>query len=128
LSEYGECRIAVNAREAIEAFRYARDSGKNYDLICMAIRRPEMDGREALEPIRSSIEGIHCGSSSRVRVFMTTAVRDMKTVVASFKAICDAYLIKPIDGRNLEEHLKSFRLIAPDQTAAPKLEAPLTLA
>jgi two-component system chemotaxis response regulator CheY len=110
LSKYGECHIAVNGREAVEAFRGALASGKNYDLICMDVNMPEMDGREALELIRE-IELTELGHSSEVRIFMTTAIRDIKTVMASFKAICDAYLLKPIDGRNLEEHLKSFRLI-----------------
>ena len=126
LSKYGECHIAVNGREAVEAFRAARESGRNYDLICMDIRLPEMDGREALEQIRA-IEGIHCGYADRVRVFMTTAIRDIKTVVASFKAICDAYLIKPIDGANLEEHLRSFRLIDADHSALSRPAMPLTL-
>jgi two-component system chemotaxis response regulator CheY len=110
LSKYGECHIAVNGREAIEAFRVARQAGRSYDLICLDVRMPEMDGTEALEQIRAieTTDGIFL---SRVRVFMTTSARDMKTVFGSFKLICDAYLIKPIDGHQLEEHLRSFALI-----------------
>ena len=118
LSKYGECHIAVNGREAVEAFRAALASGKNYDLICMDVNMPEMDGRQALALIRE-IELSEVGYSAEVRIFMTTAIRDIKTVMASFKAICDAYLLKPIDGRNLEEHLKSFHLIDPEQTTTP---------
>jgi two-component system chemotaxis response regulator CheY len=121
LSKYGECHIAVNGREAVEAFRAARESGCGYDLICMDVHMPEMDGREAVEQIRAIEEnaGIYL---DRVKIFMTTAIRDMKTVVASFKAICDAYLIKPIDGENLAEHLTSFRLIGRRQNLPTKQE------
>lgn len=111
LSKYGECHIAVNGREAVEAFRTARSLGKGYDLICLDVRMPEVDGQQALEQIRE-IERSDIGYSPGVRIFMTTSIRDIQTVIASFKAICDAYLIKPINGRELEEHLRSFQLIA----------------
>jgi two-component system chemotaxis response regulator CheY len=110
LSRYGECHIAVNGKEAVEAFQAARQAGQAYDLICMDINMPEMDGQEAVKEIRA-IEGadrVH--KSSGVRIFMTTGIQDIKTVVASFKALCDAYLFKPIDGAKLEEHLYDFGL------------------
>lgn len=114
LSKYGECHIAVNGREAIEAFRAARQAERGYDLICMDVSMPEMDGTEALEQIRAieTSENIYL---SRVRIFMTTSISDLKSVVGSFKLICDAYLVKPIDGEKLEEHLKAFVLIDPDR-------------
>ena len=49
LSRYGECHIAVNGWEAVEAFRIALESGPRYDLICMDIMMPGMDGREAVQ-------------------------------------------------------------------------------
>ncbi len=110
LAKYGECHIAVNGLEAVSAFRAARQGGSGYDLICLDVRMPEMDGTQALEEIRA-IEAEDNVFLSRVRVFMTTSARDMKTVFGSFKLICDAYLIKPIDGHQLEEHLRSFALI-----------------
>ena len=35
----------------------------------------------------------------------------MKTLISSFKELCDAYLVKPIDKAKLFEHLKNFRLV-----------------
>ncbi len=111
LSKYGECHIAVNGREAVDAFRVALDSGQGYDVICMDIKMPEMDGPAALEQIRE-IEASHNIYLTRARIFMTTSVRDMRTIVGAFKLICDAYLFKPIDGAKLEDHLRAFGLIA----------------
>ena len=53
LAQYGECHIAVNGREAVEAFRSARESGQVYNLICMDIMMPEMDGQTAVNNIRA---------------------------------------------------------------------------
>ena len=46
-----------------------------------------------------------------MKILMTTALDDMKTVFASFKDLCDAYVVKPVDANLLLEHLRSFKLI-----------------
>jgi CheY-like chemotaxis protein len=43
LSRYGECHIAVNGREAVEAFHPTPGAGRKHDLVCMDIMMPEMD-------------------------------------------------------------------------------------
>jgi two-component system, chemotaxis family, chemotaxis protein CheY len=63
LSRYGECHIAVNGREALEAFGSALERGEGYDLIFMDIMMPEMDGREALRQVRAA-EAAHGISST----------------------------------------------------------------
>jgi two-component system chemotaxis response regulator CheY len=117
LSKYGECHIAVNGREAVEAFRRALTAGEGYDLICLDVKMPEMDGPTALGLIRE-IEAGQSIDAAPAKVFMTTSVRDMKTVVGSFKLICDAYLLKPLDGKKLEDHLTAAGLISPEPVVA----------
>ena len=52
LSLYGDCDIAVDGEQAIYAFRLAWEENKPYDLICMDIMMPNIDGQKALEKIR----------------------------------------------------------------------------
>lgn len=111
LRAYGDCHIAVNGREAVEAFRATCCSSDSYDLICMDVRMPEMDGTEAVRKIRDIEEENEVLSSSGVTIFMTTMIRDLKTVSSSYKALCDAYLLKPINGAQLEQHMLSFGLV-----------------
>ncbi len=108
---YGHCDIAVNGKEAVEAFRAALRSHHGYDLICMDVRMPEMDGTEAVQQIRAIEEAAGIYSTSGTKIFMTTAISDLKTIHASYRALCDAYLFKPIDGAQLEQHLIAFGLV-----------------
>jgi two-component system, chemotaxis family, chemotaxis protein CheY len=111
LSRYGECHLAVNGREAVDAFRRALESGQPYDLICMDIMMPEMDGQAAVKEIRACEEARGLMSTEGVKIIMTTAMDDVKNVVESFRLLCDAYVFKPIDTGNLLDHLRFLRLI-----------------
>ncbi len=111
LSEYGECHIAVNGREAVAAFRAAQERAQAYDLICMDIMMPEMDGYVALREIRAFEESRGTLSTKRVKIIMTTALNDVGSVVQSIKASCDAYLVKPIHKKELLDHIKALHLV-----------------
>jgi two-component system chemotaxis response regulator CheY len=111
LSRYGDCHIAVNGREAVEACRALSERGKNYDLICMDIMMPEMDGREAVRQVRALEEAHGIFSTRGAKITMTTTVRDIRKVFECFKELCDAYLVKPIDLGKLSEYMKSWQLI-----------------
>ncbi len=111
LSRFGECHIAINGKEAVEAYRASTTNGAAYDLICMDIMMPDMDGQAALAEIRALEERRGGLSTSGVKIIMVTALDDVKNVVTSFKQLCDAYIFKPVDTAQLLAHLKSFELV-----------------
>jgi two-component system chemotaxis response regulator CheY len=111
LSRYGECHIAVNGWEAVEAFRTALESGPRYDLICMDIMMPGMDGREAVQHIRALEAAQGILSPSSVKIVMTTAMNDISEVMQCFRELCDAYLVKPIDLSELLKHARAYGLV-----------------
>jgi two-component system chemotaxis response regulator CheY len=111
LSRYGECHAAVNGKEAVEAFRISIEQEQPYDLICMDIMMPEMDGREAVRRIRAIEEDHGTLSTSGVKVIMTTTVEDVKEVILCFHELCDAYLMKPIDLAQLLRQMKEYQIV-----------------
>jgi two-component system chemotaxis response regulator CheY len=112
LGHYGECDIAVNGREAVEAFRLALDEGKPYDLVCMDIMMPELDGQEALKEIREMEKERSIREADRAKVIMTTALDDPRNVVESlYKGGADSYVVKPIDSKHLLQEIKNFGLL-----------------
>lgn len=52
LSRYGECEITVDGEEAVDAFMMALEDDEPYDLICLDIMMPVMDGFETARRIR----------------------------------------------------------------------------
>lgn len=111
LQVYGECHISVNGLEAVEAFRIALDSGEPYDLVCLDIMMPEMDGQAALKRIRGIEEEAGVFTTDGAKIIMTTALDDKKNIMGAFKEQCDVYLVKPIDRAKLVEQLKALKLI-----------------
>ena len=111
LARYGECHIAVNGKEAVEAFRMATDQELAYDLICMDIMMPEMNGKEAVKQVRALEEAHGIRSTNGAKIIMTTAVTEVKEVMQSFHELCDAYLFKPIDTAKLLSELRTFQLV-----------------
>ena len=111
LSDSGECDIAVDGAEAIEAFRQALAENEPYDLICLDIMMPNMDGHDALKAIRriEHEHGIH--GLDGVKVIMTTALDDSKNVMGSFREGCEAYIVKPIEKKKLLEEMEKLGLI-----------------
>lgn len=112
LSPYGDCHLSVNGREAILAFDSALEEKKPYDLVCLDIMIPEMDGQETLKRIREAESGAGIAPSDGVKIIMTTALDDSKNIMAAFREQCDLYLVKPIDRDKLIESLRTMKLIA----------------
>jgi CheY-like chemotaxis protein/HPt (histidine-containing phosphotransfer) domain-containing protein len=111
LKSYGTAHLAVNGKEAVEAVRASHENGEPYDLICLDIMMPEMDGQEALRQIRDQEQARGILSSDGAKVVMTTALGDMKNVGDAFHSLCDAYLTKPIQKAKLVEALRGLVLI-----------------
>lgn len=112
LSQYGECDIAVNGEEAVQAFKQALEDGRPYDLMCLDIMMPVMDGHQALQRIRGIEDELELRYGKEVKVLMTTALGDIKNVnEAFFKGGATSYLTKPLQKEKLLEELKKMELI-----------------
>jgi two-component system, chemotaxis family, chemotaxis protein CheY len=112
LKAYGSVDEVTNGRDAETAVLRALVAGAPYDLVCLDIMMPELDGHAALKEIRAmeAAKGIPLGGGAKV--IMTTALSDKGSVMAAFNEQCDAYLMKPIDKAKLLDHLRRLSLIS----------------
>ena len=112
LEEYGVVDIAVNGEEAIQAFRVAWRKDEPYDLLCMDIMMPVMDGNQALIKIREVETSIGIIGSNEVKVIMISALDDVKTVVRSYaKGGATSYIVKPIEKERLIGEMRAIGLL-----------------
>jgi len=114
LSPFGETEVAVDGREAVDIFHKSLALGERYNLICMDIMMPEIDGYEALAQIRQLEAENHVAPEDAVKVIMTTAVDSPSSVAEAKSLRCDGYLIKPIRKLKLMEELQRLELIPAD--------------
>jgi two-component system chemotaxis response regulator CheY len=110
-SGYGESHMAVNGEEAVAAFRMSLTMGAPYDLICMDICMSWFDGIEAVRRIRAVEEEDGVLSSNGTKILMITAMNHPKKVIDSFYALCDGYIVKPVDAADLRQNLRAMALI-----------------
>lgn len=108
LSSYGECDMTIDGEETLEAYTLAYDEGTPYDLICLDIMMPKMDGIKVLKEIREIEDEKGIDERERVKIIMTTALNDVKNVFDSFETGCQAYASKPIDTQKLVEVMKKL--------------------
>ncbi len=112
LGAYGPCDVAVNGEEAIKAFEIAHVEQAPYDLICLDILMPGIDGHEVLKRIRAIEREQRLDPDDAVKIIMATVLGDGQSVFGAFNSGCEAYLVKPISKRELIKVVGKLGLIA----------------
>lgn len=111
LSKYGECDITVDGKEAVQAFKMGLEEGEPYDLVCLDIMMPEMDGYAALEKMREMEGKLKISEEKKAKIIMTTALNEGRNVKRAFELGCEAYAGKPIDQEKLINVIGKLGLI-----------------
>ena len=111
LSNYGECDVTVDGMEAVDAYMLALEEGNPYDLVCLDIMMPVMDGYQALVGIRNLEKAHDVPEEKQAKVIMATALNDEKNVKMAFELGCTVYSGKPIDQEKFEQALQKLGLV-----------------
>ena len=111
LSIYGECDVTVDGMEAVDAFMMALEENKPYDLVCLDVMMPVMDGYQALVGIRNLEKERNIPEDKQAKVIMATALNEEKNVKMAFELGCTIYSGKPINQNRFEQALRKLGLI-----------------
>jgi two-component system chemotaxis response regulator CheY len=109
--QYGESDIAIDGIAALEAFIKSVETKSYYDLVCLDIMMPKMDGLKALAAMRDIEKKQQVKKENQARIVMITALNDKKTVDDAYRLGCDAYAWKPIHLDRFREVLEELSLI-----------------
>lgn len=111
MSKYGDCEVAVDGMEALDIFMDAFKKGEPFDLACLDVMMPKVDGLKLLKVIRTLENQHKVAPEKKVKIIMMTALADVDYVDQAFKLGCDAYAPKPVDTKKVVEVLHSLGLI-----------------
>ena len=110
LEPYGAIDTAADGIEGMKAFNLAL-AKEPYDLICLDIMLPKMDGQQVLKGIRK-IEGDKgILGPDAVKIIMISALQDYENVTEAFSSQCTSYIPKPIDADKIVAELRNLELI-----------------
>ncbi len=112
LREFGTCDTAENGQKGIEAFDRALRCREPYDLVCMDILMPQMDGQQALKTMRA----MECGQGvppERVTpIIITSALDDERNISEAYYAGgATAFVPKPVEKTLLLDLLKNLHVL-----------------
>lgn len=111
LSQYGECDVVVDGLEALDAFLFSLKADTPYDLLCLDVMMPKVDGIKVLKTIRKLEMQKGILPQKRVKVIITTALTGSDFVQNAFEFGCEAFASKPIDTQKLVEVMGKLGLI-----------------
>jgi len=109
IEEHSDIDVAANGKDAIVLVKQAIEKKENYNLICMDLTMPVMDGHETMQAVRAmeSEAGI-----ARSKVFMITASSSPDDMVKAItEGECDDYVMKPVMRKAIRKLLKKHELI-----------------
>lgn len=112
LSPVGTCHQAVDGMEALIAFERALDEKEPYNLICLDIMMPNLDGQATLIRLREIEKSRGIGGSDMVKILMTTSLDDPKNIMTALvRGSCEGYLVKPLQRKVLLDKLREIGII-----------------
>lgn len=111
LRDYGQCDTASNGMETLDKYIEALKAGQPYDMMCLDIMMPKVDGLMVLKLIREMEAQHHVDEEKQAKIIMMTAIADMDYVDQAFELGCDAYASKPIEIQQVQEVMLDLGLI-----------------
>jgi len=111
LAQYGECDLVVDGIETLDAYLISVKEKNYYDVICLDIMMPKVDGVKVLKAIRDFETQKGFNQINKVKIIMITALADTEYVHKAFEIGCEAYAAKPIDVAKLEEVMEKLGII-----------------
>jgi|GEM_PF-867004 len=96
---------STTGNEGLQAFYSALKAGNHFDLICLDIGLPEIDGTDVLRLIRKA-EAEKC--AKKAVVLILSASSESESVQNMLALGADGYLVKPVDRAKLIARLRSL--------------------
>ena len=110
LSNIGDCDFASDGLEALEAVRLSYEEDRPYNLICLDVMMPNMNGLDTMKGIRKYEEELNISLRDGCKIIMVTSLEDDQSIFQAFRNGCESYIIKPIESKKILDSVKKLGL------------------
>lgn len=111
LAKFGEVTIVGDGFQAVKSYMQALDEREPYQLVCLDVMMPKIDGYKALDAIRE-LEGKYALiAGERAKIIMISALDEGGFDEELAGNQYDCYMSKPIDILEFEMNLKRMGMI-----------------
>jgi two-component system chemotaxis response regulator CheY len=100
---YGSVTAVADGEALIRTFTTALVKNQPFDLVCLDIMMPGLDGQACLRCIRAVEHGFGRTGGAGIKIIMTTSIDARDSIMMAFRAQCEGYLIKPVNWQSLTE-------------------------
>jgi len=97
LAPLGDCETASDGIETVEAVIQAHEEDRPFDVLCLDIMMPRVDGIMALRAIRDAEKHMKVPVGKRVKVIILSALNEEQARATGLDPLYEAYMEKPLD-------------------------------
>lgn len=108
LETIGDCTAVEDGSAGLDAFEQAWENLTPFDVICLDIQMPGLDGRDVLRRIRKVEESMNLDERAKTMVVMVTSMSDQSSVLSYLDAGCNDYIVKPFDPVTVIEKISNL--------------------
>jgi two-component system chemotaxis response regulator CheY len=114
-SNYGECSVAQDGVETVDLFLKAIEDKSYYDLICLDIMMPKINGIRALNIIRNIEKENRKLCKLNTNIIMLSVLNDNETVEKCKAEGCNYFLHKPVFKEQIDDVMMMLGYLTKDK-------------
>lgn len=112
MERFGKVTGVSTGLQALGELKEAYDEGQPFDLVCLDLMLPGLDGQQTLQELRRLEEKRGVAPEKQVKVIIVSALADDQNISDAYlKGRCHAYLRKPFNLRQIESKLLELGLL-----------------
>jgi len=111
LEKYGTCSIKANGTDTLKTIREAYQKNEPFDLICMDINLPDINGLKLVEKIRTIEINKDIPVEKQTKIFIITGHANKDAIKEASELKCNEFIVKPISEQKLKECIEKHGIM-----------------